>query len=414
MGKDFKTISIPDDKILDVLTGPEIPELDQEEIKDQIVEAVRNSLPENIETKKIVILVADHTRLWTKGNLYVPVILNILLEEGAINENIKVIIALGTHVDTPIERMHELVGEETIKKVEVINSANMNTDRLTYIGKTTHDTSLYLTSEACEADHIIMYGGVLHHVIAGFGGGRKYIHPGIAGYDSIQQNHSLTIRADGSLHPKVCQAILEGNPVHEDMNEGAEMFLRDRTSLLINVAENGDGKIFYVAKGDWKKAFAEGCEQVNRAGRVFISRKADFVIFSAGGYEKDGQLYQSTKALFNSYGAVRDGGQIIMFAEAREGIGNIEFGEALKTYKGNMNVLGKKLIEKYSMPSYIAYRIIDILSRYNVTLVSNLSQEETEAFGFNYTNNIDEYVKNLKGKGYIIPSAENILPLIEE
>ncbi len=371
-------------------------------------------MPENIETKKIVILVADHTRLWTKGNLYVPVILNILLEEGAINENIKVIIALGTHVDTPIERMHELVGEETIKKVEVINSANMNTDRLTYIGKTTHDTSLYLTSEACEADHIIMYGGVLHHVIAGFGGGRKYIHPGIAGYDSIQQNHSLTIRADGSLHPKVCQAILEGNPVHEDMNEGAEMFLRDRTSLLINVAENGDGKIFYVAKGDWKKAFAEGCEQVNRAGRVFISRKADFVIFSAGGYEKDGQLYQSTKALFNSYGAVRDGGQIIMFAEAREGIGNIEFGEALKTYKGNMNVLGKKLIEKYSMPSYIAYRIIDILSRYNVTLVSNLSQEETEAFGFNYTNNIDEYVKNLKGKGYIIPSAENILPLIEE
>jgi len=414
IGRGIETISIPDDKILEVLTGPEIPALDQDKIKAQIVEAVRGSLPESIEAKKIVIIVSDHTRLWTKGDLYVPVIVKILLEEGAIVENIRVIIALGTHGDTPPERMHELVGEETLKRVEVLNSANKNTDRLTYIGKTTHGTSLHLTSEACEADHIIMYGGVLHHLIAGFGGGRKYIHPGIAGYDSIQQNHSLSMKKDGSLHPRVFQSFLEGNPVHEDMTEGVEMFLRGRTSLLINVAENGEGEIFHVAKGDWKKAFEEGCEQVNRAGRILINQKADFAIISTGGYEKDGQLYQCTKPLFNSYGAVKEGGRILMFAEAREGVGNDEFGEALKTYKGNASELGKKLLEKYKMPLYVAYRIINILSRYNVTLVSNFSQEETEAFGFNYTANIEEYVRNLKGKGYIIPSAENILPLLEE
>jgi nickel-dependent lactate racemase len=414
IGRNIETVSLQDDKILDVLTGPEISEFESEEIKQQIAEAVRSSLPKDIESKKIVIIVADHTRIWTKGNLYVPVILNTLLEEGAIAETIQVIIALGTHGDTPVERMHELVGEETLKRVEVLNSANKNTDRLTYIGKTTHGTSLYLTNEACEADHIIIYGGVLHHLLAGFGGGRKYIHPGIAGYESIQQNHSLSMKKDGSLHPRVFQSFLEGNPVHEDMTEGAEMFLRDKTSLLINVVENGEGEIFHLVKGDWKKAFAEGCEQVNRAGRVFINRKADFVIFSAGGYEKDGQLYQSTKALFNSYGAVRDGGQILMFAEAREGIGNVEFGEALKTFEGNMNVLGKKLVEKFSMPSYVAYRIIDILSRYNVTLVSNFSREETKALGFKYTDSIEEYTRNLKGKGYIIPSAENILPIIED
>lgn len=414
IGRDIETISLPEDKVLGVLTGPEIPALDREEIKAQIAEAVRGSLPEIIETKKIVIIVADHTRIWTKGDLYVPVIVNTLLEEGAIAEKIRVIIALGTHDDTPAERMHELVGEETLKRVEVLNSANKNTDRLTYIGKTTHGTSLYVTSEACEADHVIMYGGVLHHLIAGFGGGRKYIHPGIAGYNSIQQNHSLTMRKDGSLHPRVFQSFLEENPVHEDMVEGAEMFLSDRTSLLINVAENGEGEIFYVAKGDWKKAFEEGCEQVYKAGRILINQKADFAIFSTGGYEKDGQLYQSTKALFNSYSAVKEGGKILMFAEAREGVGNAEFGEALKKYRGNVSVLGKRLLENYTMPLYVAYRIIDIQSRYNVTLVSKFSREETEEFGFNYTDNIEKYVRNLQGKGYIIPSAENILPLIEE
>lgn len=414
IGRDFKTISLPEDKVIDILTGPQIPTLDQNEIKAQISEAVRSSLPESIKTKNIVIIVADHTRLWTKGDLYVPVIVNTLLEEGAITENIKVIIALGTHGDTPVERMHELVGEETLERVDVLNSANKNTDRLTYIGKTTYGTSLYLTSEACEADHVIIYGGVLYHIIAGFGGGRKYIHPGIAGYDSIQQNHSLSMKKDGSLHPRVFQSFLEGNPVHEDMTEGAEMFLRGRTSLLINVAENGKGEIFHVAKGDWKKAFEEGCEQVNRAGRILINQKADFAIISTGGYEKDGQLYQCTKPLFNSYGAVKEGGKILMFAEAREGVGNDEFGEALKTYRGNASELGKKLVEEFTMPLYGAYRIIDILSRYNVTLVSKFSREETEEFGFNYTDDIEEYVRNLQGKGYVIPSAENILPFIEE
>ena len=414
IGRDFETISLPEDKVIDILTGPQIPALGQNEIKAQISEAVRSSLPESIKTKNIVIIVADHTRLWTKGDLYVPVIVNTLLEEGAITKNIKVIIALGTHGDTPVERMHDLVGEETLERVEVLNSANKNTDRLTYIGKTTYGTSLYLTSEACEADHVIIYGGVLYHIIAGFGGGRKYIHPGIAGYDAIQQNHSLSMKKDGSLHPRVFQSFLEGNPVHEDMTEGAEMFLRGRTSLLINVAENGEGEIFHVAKGDWKKAFEEGCEQVNRAGRILINQKADFAIISTGGYEKDGELYQCTKPLFNSYGAVKEGGKILMFAEAREGVGNDEFGEALKTYRGNASELCKKLVEEFTMPLYGAYRIIDILSRYNVTLVSKFSREETEEFGFNYTDDIEKYVRNLQGKGYIIPSAENILPVIEE
>ncbi len=103
-----------------------------------------------------------------------------------------------------------------------------------------------------------------------------------------------------------------------------------------------------------------------------------------------------------------------MFAEAREGVGNVEFGETLKTYRENVSALGKKLVEKYTMPSYVAYRIIDILSRYNVTLISKLSREETEALGFNYTDDIEEYVSNLQGKGYVIPSAENILPFIKE
>jgi len=65
------------------------------------------------------------------------------------------------------------------------------------------------------------------------------------------------------------------------------------------------------------------------------------------------------------------------------------------------------------MPSYIAFRVIDVLKRFDVTLISNFSKKETEELGFKYTDDIDRYInKSLKGKGYIIPFAENILPVV--
>jgi len=413
IGKELQSITLPEDKVLDVLTGPDIAPLSFEQIKGEIENGVRNSAPENISEKKIVIIVPDHTRLWVKGDLYVPVIIDTLLGIGAQASNIKIIIALGTHADAPADRFPSLVGEGIADKIEVINSANKNTERLTKLGKTAHGTELYITKEACEADHVIIFGGLLHHLIAGFGGGRKYILPGIAGYDSIQQNHSLAMLPDGAPHQNVSQAQIKGNPVHEDMTEAAGMFLKDKTSVLLAVAANGKGEIFYAKAGDWNEVFAEGCEEVNRSGSVNVKEKADFAVISAGGYRKDGQLYQSTKALFNTYGALKDGGKILFFAEAREGVGSDEFEKVLIDFRGNPAGIGNKLVESFSMPSYVAYRVVDILTRFDVTLVSKYSKEETEKYGFKYTDNIEEYVENLEGKGYVIPSAENILPIVE-
>jgi hypothetical protein len=66
------------------------------------------------------------------------------------------------------------------------------------------------------------------------------------------------------------------------------------------------------------------------------------------------------------------------------------------------------------MPSYIAFRVIDVLKRFDVTLISNLSKQETLKLGFKYSDDIDKYIKkSLSGKGYIIPFAENILPVMD-
>jgi nickel-dependent lactate racemase len=179
---------------------------------------------------------------------------------------------------------------------------------LTEIGTTSRGTCLTVSREAVEADHLIIFGGVLHHLIAGFGGGRKYILPGIAGYDSIQQNHSLAFDDTGRPHPLVRQAVTQGNPVHEDMMEGTDLFLQGKTVCYAAVAANGAGEIFYAAAGDLHPTFDQGCAALNEACCVTVPEKGDFALVSAGGFRTDGQLYQATKALFNTAGVVKDGG----------------------------------------------------------------------------------------------------------
>ena len=88
------------------------------------------------------------------------------------------------------------------------------------------------------------------------------------------------------------------------------------------------------------------------------------------------------------------------------------FASVLTTFKDNISRIGKELTTRFNMPAYIAFRVLDIQKRFQVTLVSDLDKEKTRSLGFHYTEKIEDYIHDLKGKGYIIPFAENILPLV--
>jgi len=62
----------------------------------------------------------------------------------------------------------------------------------------------------------------------------------------------------------------------------------------------------------------------------------------------------------------------------------------------------------------VAFRVMDILKRFRVTLVSDFSSQTTLELGFRHAQDLDAHVAGLPGKGYIIPYAENILPLPAE
>jgi lactate racemase len=406
-------IDIPDDKVFDTIIGKDTPAIGHKQIKQIISKGIKKHTPKGIISRKIAVIIPDDTRLWAMGDVFVPQIVKTLMKLGIPTSNIKIIIAIGTHDDIDKGKFSQLAGTLCNQRVEILNSANKDTTRLVHIGETYKKTQLYITKEAAKADHIIIFGGILHHMLAGFGGGRKYILPGIAGYDSIQQNHSLAMRKDGSAHPMVRQAKLRGNPINEDLNEAADLFLKNKTCTYVAIAANGTGDIFHADVGPLHKTFMHGCKMLDQACSIQVPLKGDFALISAGGHRTDGQLYQSTKALFNAVNIVNDGGNILFVAGCSQGVGNDTFSSVLNTFKDDPEKLGKELAVNFNMPSYVAFRVMDILKRFNVTLVSDFSKTQTESFGFKYTDSVDRYIKSLKGKGYIIPFAENILPVLK-
>ncbi len=407
-------INIPDKKVFDIVIGKDIPGLGHDTIKKIISKGIKTHAPEDIHLKKIAVIIPDNTRLWARGDIFVPQIIKTLFDLGVPADNIKIIIATGTHDDIPNDQFSSLAGTFCNQTVKILNSANKNKNRLVHIGETHKKTDLHITKEACEADHIIIFGGILHHMIAGFGGGRKYILPGIAGYESIQQNHSLAMRKDGSAHPMVRQAKLWGNPINEDLNDAADLFLKNRTCTYVAVAANGTGDIFHADAGPLHSTFMAGCKKLDQACCSPVHQKGDFTLISAGGHRSDGQLYQSTKALFNAVNVVKEGGDILFVAGCSQGVGNQTFSSVLKNFKQDSQKLGKRLTSSFDMPSYVAFRLISLQERFKITLISSFDETRTRSLGFEYAGRIETYIEQLNGKGYIIPFAENILPLVKE
>ena len=411
-GRTHVTVDLPDKNLLAVIQGKEVPSLTLDQAAAVIQKGIRDTAPPDIATQKVAVIIPDDTRLWARGDLFVPAIIQALADMGVPDKQITVIIALGTHAPIPETRFTFLAGQACVSRVRICNSAGLDPSRLVNIGNTFRGTCLSVTKEAVEADHIIIFGGVLHHLIAGFGGGRKYILPGIAGYDSIQQNHSLAFDDTGRPHPLVRQAVTQGNPVHEDMMEGANLFLKDKTACYAAVAANGAGEIFYADAGDLHPTFEKGCAALNRACCVTVPEKGDFALVSAGGFRTDGQLYQATKALFNITDVVRDGGKILFVAGCDQGVGNLQFAKALETYRTCPAELGKALTRSFHMPSYVAFRLMDLLNRFTISLVSDLPETLVRDSGFTRVTDIQAWTASLTGKGYVIPFGENILPRI--
>ncbi len=309
---------------------------------------------------KIVIVVDDHTRATPTEPM-----LDSIQEEikDNFNPEITLLVACGTHEPPTEEELNRILGKYVGQYIIKIH--NCDAKDLVYVGSTSRGTPVRLNRNYVEADIKILTGDVTLHYYAGFGGGRKSILPGISARETIQKNHALLI----DEHART--ANVEQNPVHQDMTEAAALCPPD---FVLNIVAAGDSTVVEAFSGELNEVFYKGTEVAKSLFCRETPNLFDILIVSAGGFPKDRNLYQATKAIENSYRAVVPGGEIIFVAECREGIGDPFFEEWMTAYRSYEDV-ADAIRSNFVLGGHKAYYMRKIMSHVNLSVVSQLDSQ---------------------------------------
>ncbi|CUH94685.1 hypothetical protein P22_0751 [Propionispora sp. 2/2-37] len=262
----------------------------------------------------VVIIVSDITRQWVRHDLFLPALINELNAAGVPDSQITVMVALGAHRPHSDRENVLNYGQEVVDRVAIVQSYALEEEHFVQIGTTSRGVPVTINRRIVEADRIILTGGICYHPMAGFGGGRKAILPGVSGYDSIQGNHRFCLSpvVGEGVNPLCTSGNLETNDMHQDMMEMARMLEPD---FLFNVVLTPEGEISGFFAGHWIEAWQAGCRKVEEIYGVAVEQQADLVVVSAGGFPKDMNFYQASKSIHNAVPAVKQGGMMIAVME---------------------------------------------------------------------------------------------------
>ncbi len=407
-GDRYITLELPGDRVKEVLQARPLPDPPSEEsvVREALANPVDSApLSEIVKSgEKACIVVGDMTRLWVRHHIMLPVILEELNRGGIADRDIFIISATGYHREQTPEEHKLLVGEEVYRRVEVIDHRAGSNNELTYLGRTAYGTPVWINKRAAAADRLILTGGIVYHFLAGWGGGKKAVLPGISGYETIMKNHSLAFNpGEGrGLNPAVCAGRTEENPCSEDMTQGAGLAGPD---FLVNSIINEDtGKIAYIAAGNYLTAFRKGCALVQEHFGVGIASRSELVIASCGGYPKDINFYQAYKTIYNAHLALEKGGTLLLASESREGIGSSDFYAVFTDYPDNRR-REAALRDKYTIGGHMGYHSAVVAGENDILVLSELPGEEVKKMGMTPLKSIEEGLALIAEKHGGIPRA---------
>ena len=328
-GKEQVKVNMPDSS--DVLS------LENAEPLSDAAGAIRRSLAEPIGSvplselargcKSAAVVVSDNTRPvpYREPDGILKPIIEVLKQNGV--DDIKIIIACGTHRPMTEPEIKEMLGDSAFQEgVSVINHSADDESMLRSIGSTERTADVALNRYYLDAELKIATGLVEPHFMAGFSGGRKAICPGICGQSVVYGFHSASILND----ERSTSLVLEGNPCHKESLQIAKMAGVD---FIVNVTIDSHKRITGVFCGDLEKAYQAAVEHLCSYVSVKVDKLYDVIVTQAG--DVGVNHYQCAKAAFEAGRVVKQGGQIVLLAKLTdpEPIGG-------ENYKDMMRLLG--------------------------------------------------------------------------
>lgn len=387
-GQTNRTLVIPDRHLQSIVYAAKSPQSDQDtDLIQQALSRPKNSptLTELVRQKaarNAVIVVNDITRP-TPYQEILPPMLRELTAAGLSEEQITLLIATGIHRSQTEEEHKWVFGEEICSKYPIINH-NCDQD-LASVGVLSTGRELYINKYAAQTDLLITTGLVGLHYFAGYSGGRKSILPGIASRSLIEANHKM-------MHdPRACLGNYKDNPVSDLMLEAAQVAGVD---FILNVVTGSHHEIVYASAGHIYDAWIDAVKFAEEISVVPISKRADIVVASCGGYPKDLNMYQAQKALDSAALAVKKGGAIILLAECSEGLGEDTFAEWMLAATCVEDV-EKRFFEHFELGGHKAYAICRTLQQADIYLYSSMTDSTVQHMFIKPVHDVQDLLSQL-------------------
>ncbi|MBI4320559.1 MAG: nickel-dependent lactate racemase [Chloroflexi bacterium] len=365
--------------------------------------------------KKVTIVTGDITRLAMRNDLVVPFLISHLNESGIRDEDITILVGTGNHRQNTLEEHQRLYGGDIIGRIKVENHDCMDDSRHEWLGTTSRGTKVHVNRRVLDADCVILVGGITHHLLAGFSGGRKAICPGACHLQTIQQNHSYALgtRPGEYLNPEVQPGRLKGNPVAEDLDEVVAMVEPD---FIVNTIVDGDNRIVDVVAGHWRDAFIEGCRRATQFYTVSVDDPFDVAFVSCGGYPKDVNMVQTARVLSLIAPVVKDGGMLVVVSEARDGMGSKEMEEWFAT--PDVDEMSARLRQSFSLAGHLALDVVLKVKRTPTFLLSRSSVNQCRLMGVTKIDSLSQALKEAtrrfgpEARMCVVPAGKAVFPLI--
>ena len=363
-----KYIEVPERNLLEVVR-PKTVEVGDENrlIRGSLMNPVRSPpINEFMESHRSFLLVVnDATRPTTATKVFD------ILYPMMRGRRRSVMVATGSHRQPTEEEYRSILGRhygvlrERTSAHDAVRSATLN------LGRTSHGTNVTVNEAFEDFDALILIGCVEPHYFAGFTGGRKGIIPGIAAYSSIEANHKL------ALKPEATTLRLQGNPVHEDLEQYVQTVLGNRDMFAVNTVLDASRRVYKASSGHVLDSLYPAAEYSREVFVQDVPEKADVVI-AVTQPPLDINLYQAHKALENARGVVKKNGTVILVARCQDGIGPPNFYELL-TSAGSPKEVLDRIREGYRLGYHKAAKIADMLIDHNIYAATGLRDEQLRA-----------------------------------
>ncbi|OIQ55582.1 nickel-dependent lactate racemase [Neomoorella thermoacetica] len=392
-------------------------ELDIPSVGEEIRRALENPincppLHEVVSSTSRVILLCDDNTRPTPTNLIVPALVRELASGGVRLENIKILMALGTHRPMSPEEIKQKLGTEVVAKVEVINHNFRNPDALYDFGLTANGTPVKVNRLVLEADVVIGIGSIVPHHIPGYSGGAKIVQPGICGEDTTAATHLLSVRTRRNM-----LGIVE-NKVREEMEAIAD---RAGVKYIFNTVLDPQGRVVKAFFGDIRQAFRAGVEISRQVYGIPAPGRTPIVLASS--HPCDIEFWQAHKTLYPCDMLVEEGGTIIIVTPCPEGVA-VTHPEMLEFAGQKPEDIDAQIEEgriKDKVAGALALAWAKVRQHAEVCLVSDgINAEVAAKLGFKHADTIEEALEmtwarlGKEARVTVLTHGADTLPLLPE